>query len=88
MSVHKKFQPNRSSRLAGYREHIYECLVLLYRYRKGVGLSILYRIEVEETIYTNLGKPIQGGRPEGGGIRFKLLKRTIGVISSNSPIIL
>ena len=23
MSVHKKFQPNRSSRLAGYREHIY-----------------------------------------------------------------
>ena len=31
LSVHKKFQPNRSSRLAGYREHIYECLVLLYR---------------------------------------------------------
>ena len=24
MSVHKKFQPNRSSRLADYREHIYE----------------------------------------------------------------
>ena len=32
LSVHKKFQPNRSSRLAGYREHIYECLVLLYRF--------------------------------------------------------
>ena len=31
LSVHKKFQPNRSSRLAGYREHINECLVLLYR---------------------------------------------------------
>ena len=31
LSVHKKFQLNRSSRLAGYREHIYECLVLLYR---------------------------------------------------------
>ena len=31
LSVHKKFQPNRSSRLASYREHIYECLVLLYR---------------------------------------------------------
>ena len=29
MSVHNKIQPNRSSRLAGYREHIYECLVLL-----------------------------------------------------------
>ena len=29
MSVQKKFQPNQSSRLAGYREH--ECLVLLYR---------------------------------------------------------
>ena len=31
LSVHNKFQPNRSSRLAGYREHIYEFLVLLYR---------------------------------------------------------
>ena len=31
LSVQKKFQPNRSSRLAGYREHIYECFVLLYR---------------------------------------------------------
>ena len=31
MSVHKKFQPIRSSRLAGYREHIYKCLVLSYR---------------------------------------------------------
>ena len=31
MSVHKKFQPIRFSRLVGYREHIYECLVLLYR---------------------------------------------------------
>ena len=36
MSVHKKFQPNQSSRLAGYRQHIYTniCLVLLYRYIK------------------------------------------------------
>ena len=32
MSIHKKFQPNQSSRLTGYREHIYECLVLLYRF--------------------------------------------------------
>ena len=32
LSVHKKFQPNRSSRLAGYREHKYDCLVLLYRF--------------------------------------------------------
>ena len=31
--VHKKFQPNRFSRLAGYMQHIYECVVLLYRYR-------------------------------------------------------
>ena len=31
LSVHEKFQPNRSSRLAGFREHIYERLVLLYR---------------------------------------------------------
>ena len=38
MSVHKKFQPNRSSRLAGYTQHIYECLVLLYRY----GLASYY----------------------------------------------
>ena len=32
LSVHKKFQPNRSSRFVGYREQIYECLVLLYRF--------------------------------------------------------
>ena len=33
MSVHKKIQPNRSSRLAGYMQHIYiyNRLVLLYR---------------------------------------------------------
>ena len=31
MSVDKKNQPNRSSRLAGYTQHIYECLILLYR---------------------------------------------------------
>jgi len=31
MSVHNKFQPIRSSLLAGYMKHIYECLVLLYR---------------------------------------------------------
>ena len=27
----KNVQPNRSSCFAGYRQHIYECLVLLYR---------------------------------------------------------
>ena len=31
MSVHKIFHPVRSSRLAGYKEHIYECRVLSYR---------------------------------------------------------
>ena len=30
MSVHKKSQPNRSSRLAGNTQHRYECLVLIY----------------------------------------------------------
>jgi len=32
MSVHKKFEPIWFSRLAGYTQQIYECLVLLYRY--------------------------------------------------------
>ena len=31
MSVHKKYQPIRSSRLVIYREHVNECLVLSYR---------------------------------------------------------
>ena len=35
LSLHKKFQPNRSSRLVGYREHIYDCLVLLYECSKN-----------------------------------------------------
>jgi len=30
MSVHKKFQPNRSSRLAGYTQHIYMNVLLYY----------------------------------------------------------
>jgi len=30
MSVHKKIQPNRSSHLAGYRQHIYIYDVLFY----------------------------------------------------------
>ena len=36
MSVNKKIQPSRSSRLAGYRQHIYECIVLLYILRSHV----------------------------------------------------
>ena len=31
MSVHKKFCSIRYSRLAGFREHTFECLVLFYR---------------------------------------------------------
>ena len=30
MSVHKKFQPIRSSRLAGYRQHIYTNVLFYY----------------------------------------------------------
>ena len=33
LSLLKKFQPIRSSRLSSFREHIHECLVLLYRQR-------------------------------------------------------
>ena len=29
MSVHKKFQPNRSSRLAGYTQHIFKCFIIV-----------------------------------------------------------
>ena len=39
LSVHNKFQPNRSSRLAGYREHIYECLVLYRLLAEGPGVA-------------------------------------------------
>ena len=30
----QKFQANRSYRLAGYTQHVYECLVLLYKLKK------------------------------------------------------
>jgi len=33
LSVHKKIQPNRSSRLAGYRQHIYMNVLFLYRFK-------------------------------------------------------
>ena len=44
VSFHKKCQPFRSSRLAGYRLNMYECLVLLYRrlIRKFSILSVQY----------------------------------------------
>ena len=45
MSVHKKFQPNRSSRLAGYREHLYECLVLLYRQPELSKSSVIMKAQ-------------------------------------------
>ena len=38
MSVHTKFQPIRSSRFAGNRKHIYECLFLLLRLAKVAGM--------------------------------------------------
>ena len=60
MSVHKNFpqathecpqknQPIRSSQLAGYKEHIYECLVLFYRFVKhfftlGKNLNFLFAV--------------------------------------------
>ena len=31
INVHTKIQPNRSSRLAGYTQHIFKCLVSFYR---------------------------------------------------------
>ena len=40
MSVHKKIQPNRSSRLAGYTQHIYIYMNVLFYYIDY--LSILY----------------------------------------------
>ena len=39
MSVHKKIQSNRSSRLADYTQHIYECLVLFYRLAEVPGVA-------------------------------------------------
>ena len=40
----QKIQPIRSSHLAGYREHIYiyECLVLLYRFKGTVNVISSY----------------------------------------------
>ena len=40
MNVHKKCQPIRSSRLAGHRKHIYECLVLSYRFKEIINVSV------------------------------------------------
>ena len=42
MSVHKKIQPNRSSRLVGYREHIYIRMLIVLFYRllaEGPGVA-------------------------------------------------
>ena len=44
MSVLKKFQPIRSSRLAGCREQKYECLVLLYILAEVPGVYPVNRL--------------------------------------------
>ena len=41
LSVHKKCQPNRSSRLAGYRQHIYiRMSCLIYKKRRASGFNL------------------------------------------------
>ena len=58
MSVHKKNQPNRSSRLAGYREHIYECLVLWYKLLVGILMMLTLSFEIK--IWSVLHETMQG----------------------------
>ena len=45
----QKIQPNRSSRLAGYRQHLYkyECLVLLYRYVSSMLQGVPISMEIK-----------------------------------------
>ena len=53
MSVHKKIQPNRSSRLTGYTQHIYEYLVLLYRLlAEGPGVGRGKKIETNVDFFS------------------------------------
>ncbi len=50
MSVHKKFQPIWFSRLAGYREHVYKCLVLLFRISSNMrcgSLTLFIPLEIK-----------------------------------------
>ena len=47
MSVHKKIQPIWSSRLAGQREHIHECLVLLDNYISNKLSFFVLKVKIE-----------------------------------------
>ena len=42
MSVHKKFQPNWSSRLAGYTQHIYIYTIVLFYYIDYICIFVLF----------------------------------------------
>ena len=53
MSVHKKFQSIRSSRLASFRDHMYECLVLLYR-RYGFSIRTDYGFIILTSIHLRI----------------------------------
>ena len=51
MSVHQKIQSIGSSRLAGFKEHKYNCLVLLYRiYILDEGLGVAHEKKFEKII--------------------------------------
>ena len=57
MSVQKKFQPIRSSRFAGYREHIHECLVLVSRKQLRCQHLLSLKVSMQNAcrIYSGLG---------------------------------
>jgi len=52
MSVHKKCQPNRSSRLASYTQHIYNIHIRMSCFIIKILLSELY-LYTEELIFRN-----------------------------------
>ena len=64
MSVRKKVQSIRSSRLAGYRQHVYKCLVLLFYYIDLDEFSI-FLIDLSLTVENVKLEILDGGEGEG-----------------------
>ena len=69
MSVHKKIQPIRSSRLAGYRQHIYMNVLFYYIDKKLCSLPF----KSNELTQIRAECKFRGGRQAYGGLQSTLL---------------
>ena len=92
MSVHKKFQPIRSSRLAGYRQHIYIYTNFLFYYIDFQKFPIFVFISNTTSYHTMCSFYIVQGYPQNmrfqRQLQYVCLVRFLRVLDRHYSLIL